>query len=164
MARKVQTKCSGITALSSLVDISRHGVSLEEFIETVKKYDTYFTPRLSHLKDIGDWCRKIYENGTVDYYTAGDGKFAGLTAYYANDLTGGEGYLTLIFLDIEFQNKGLAQILFNDVVANCKKAGMRFLKLECSKVNIGGVKFYKKMKGKISDENEQSFFFSFDLN
>lgn len=144
--------------------IRRKEVGYSELVDTLKKYDEYFMPRLSVLNDLNKWGRKLYEKGIVHYYLNEADAFVGMTAFYANDITSREGFLTLIFLDQQYQGRGLSEVLFDDVVRECKLRGMNLLKLEVEKENDSARRFYQRMGGTVISETSHSLFYSFPVD
>lgn len=136
-------------------------ISLSEFVSVLENYDSYFQPNLSELNNLKQWAEKVYNNAIVDCFKNENKQVIGLTAYYCNDVEHFEAYLTLIFVDKQFQGGGIAESLFKQVLQSCKLKGMRTLKLECGNENHQANKFYVKMGGHLYSQNDSAGFYSF---
>ena len=73
-----------------------------------------------------------------------DSTVVGMACFYNNDINTLNGYISLIGIKSEFQGRGLGRTLMNYIVLECKKNGMKSLKLEVDNDNISAIAFYEK--------------------
>ena len=69
------------------------------------------------------------------------GKIIGLSAIYANDSINHIGYISLIGIKKEYQNRGLGKELLQETLSFMKEKGMKECRLEVDKENLNALSF-----------------------
>lgn len=90
-------------------------------------------------------------------------QIVGLAAFYDNNESDKEGFLSLIVVRSIFQNRGLGRSLLDRVVYECRASGMERLVLEVDKKNVKAQNFYRKSGFKYQCESKVSFYLCKDL-
>lgn len=90
-------------------------------------------------------------------------QIVGLAAFYDNNESDKEGFLSLIVVRSIFQNRGLGRSLLDRVVYECRASGMERLVLEVDKKNVKAQNFYRKSGFKYQCESKVSFYLRKDL-
>ena len=120
----------------------------------------YFSPyfhnqAINNIETIGKLSKKFHSNGHVIYATE-DNLPLGFCAYYANDYTNYNAYLSMIIVVSAAQGMGIGKTLLKKVIDDCRIKGMRYIRLEVAKDNNLAICFYEKNGFHFEREASQS--------
>lgn len=90
-------------------------------------------------------------------------QIAGLAAFYDNNKSEKEGFLSLIVVRSIFQNRGFGRRLLDRAVYECRTSGMERLILEVDKKNLKAQNFYRKNGFYYYSEAEFSYYLCKEL-
>lgn len=111
----------------------------KEYIEVC---DSAFTISVINRENFSELFSKIDKFAIfigLDY----DGQKAGYAAIYANDIITNIAFITLIVIGEEYQRLHLGTQLLSECFEYAKNAGMRTIKLEVLKCDVGSIRFYE---------------------
>lgn len=92
---------------------------------------------------LGQYVDKILLNATIiPYYV--NGNLKGTIAYYNNDVTKMQSFLTLILIAHDYQRKGLGKLLLQMSIEDLKSKGFENYSLEVLKINSTAIKLYEE--------------------
>lgn len=80
-------------------------------MEFLSKIDKYFTPNLSQKTELSDYCDKLLSKAQLFVSYSNGGKINGLVALYANDFENHYAYVSLVAVDSDYRNQGIARNL-----------------------------------------------------
>jgi ribosomal protein S18 acetylase RimI-like enzyme len=106
------------------------------------KINFQFNPALSQSNNLQTFAAKLYEKAHL-ILASENGVIIGLCAYYDNHLTRSNAFLSLLFVDANYQDQGLASNLLNSMITNLKMDHFKFVLLEVNVANNKAIKLYK---------------------
>lgn len=128
-------------------------------LETITYYNDYFSPSLIEMtKNLEEYTKKIYANAINFEIITEKKETLGLISIYANDNINCIAFITLIVVDKNYSNCGIGSMLIEYTEKYCKNIGMKKMRLEVQKTNIGAIEFYKKHKYYIEEENDTTYY------
>lgn len=108
-------------------------------------------------KDIVDYVTHIFDNATIKTIMDND-RLIAFIAYYDNDLTKKDAFLSMIAVDFDYRSKGYGKLLLNEAISKLKKLGFVYFNLEVLKQNKVAIAFYKKYNFSIVKELETKYY------
>lgn len=94
-------------------------------MEFLSKIDKYFTPNLSQKTELSDYCDKLLSKAQLFVsYSNGGGKINGLVALYANDFENHYAYVSLVAVDSDYRNQGIARNLLVQAINHVRGLGV----------------------------------------
>jgi ribosomal protein S18 acetylase RimI-like enzyme len=91
--------------------------------------------------EVEDYVKKIAENAVVlNYYK--NSNLIGFIAYYANDSSKKNAFLTMLMIDKSSRGLGLGKLLLNSSISDLSNQGFLNYKLEVLKKNTKAIKLY----------------------
>jgi len=87
-----------------------------------------------------------------------DEELAGIIAFYCNDFKQKDAFLSMIVIKKQYQKRGIGKLLLGYMEDECKKIGMKSIKLEVAKANLNAQKFYLRMGYRLDHEEKESIF------
>ena len=108
------------------------------------------------LVDLDEYVNKIMNKATIIIYYEKN-KMCGFIAFYNNDLTNRNAFLTMLAIDPTYQRKGIGEMLLKCSIARLKHDGFIRYSLEVLKNNDKAVNLYKRNGFKIFKESENHF-------
>ncbi len=122
-------------------------------IRVVDDYDdaldilNYYSARLASLREgrvkPEEMAKKFVSYGTV-LEAVNEQDRIGFSAFYHNDREGKRAFLSMIAVSSEYEGKGYASRLLNEVESISASDGMEILELEVNESNLRAIDFYKK--------------------
>ncbi|WP_102028702.1 GNAT family N-acetyltransferase [Salirhabdus sp. Marseille-P4669] len=139
------------------VKITHKDKVLSALVEIKKANNTHL---LSKVSNIEKYAMKLSKNADViALQKIDEGSVVGLIAFYANDFTTKESFITHIALHPEYQNMHLGKKLLELCLDISIVRGMQKVKLEVKNFNIHAIRFYYKNGfEKISGESAESIY------
>lgn len=96
-----------------------------QLMDFLSKIDKYFTPNLSQKTDLSDYCDKLLSNAQLFVsYSNGGGNINGVVALYANDFKNHYAYVSLVAVDSDFRNQGIARNLLVQAINHVRGLGV----------------------------------------
>ena len=119
-------------------------VNVRQVCKFLNKCDKMFTVPLSERGvDLKAYAEKIVLKGKVIAIRKWN-KTIGFISYYANDLINKKGHITLLCVLPDYRGLGLARILLDACISDCKSVGMEKITLEVYKNNTSAYSLYSK--------------------
>lgn len=113
-------------------------------------------------KDVEQYVLKLFKHATIlTYYSKS--KLIGFIAYYSNDILNKNAYLTLILIDEENREEGIAKLLLKSSISDIIHRGFVNYKLEVLKTNLIAIKFYQKHGFLIEEEKGEYLLMNLNL-
>jgi ribosomal protein S18 acetylase RimI-like enzyme len=107
------------------------------------------------IANVESYVEKLLNNAIIlNYYET---TLKGLIAFYANDISNENAFLTLILVDSDSKGKKIGFNLLNTSINFLKNRKFRYYNLEVLKSNISAIDFYEKIGFKIEKEREDFF-------
>ena len=127
------------------------------------EFDDVFPHNREKISNYEEWASKISNNGLA--VVTDNNVHAGMAVFYANDLKGRKGYISLIGLKPNFRGKGLGKAFLDDVIKEMKKNGMNSVLLEVDDDNQSAKDFYTRFGFELEEkrENTQLLVYNIDL-
>lgn len=91
------------------------------------------------------------------------GYICGFVAYYANDFTTKEAYISMIAVLPPYRKSGYGKSLLNFVIQEVREKKMKSVCLEVEKSNNNAIEFYKKNSFYVVKVTENSNFMKYDI-
>ncbi|MAM00606.1 MAG: hypothetical protein CL583_19410 [Alteromonadaceae bacterium] len=129
-----------------------------ELIEALIKKEQ-ISSRGQFIKDIAldDYLKKIKSNAEfVSHYA--EGQCVGFVAFYCNDPSRRNAFITLVLVSPDFRGQGISQKLIRYVLDICKKRRFEACSLEVLRGNQFAVQVYKRIGFKIVSERNGKIF------
>lgn len=144
-------------------NIFDYNINAIENYEQLKKnliyYNDYFSVTLSErVGSLEEYAKKLYDKASNFEIVDKNDKNLGMISFYSNDLIDNIGFLTLIVVNKKNSNRGMGSKLINFAEEYCRNKGMKKMRLEVLKNNEPALKFYKKHKYYISEENDKTYY------
>nr|WP_255749460.1 GNAT family N-acetyltransferase [Pontibacter liquoris] len=103
-----------------------------------------FNPPLSDFIKLTDYAYKLYNK--AHFITAIEANvLVGLCAFYDNDPSRQEAFLSLFYVDLEYRSQGIGMCLLNNMKDVVKEKGFQELRLEVISNNIRAIHLYKSL-------------------
>ena len=118
------------------------------------EFDDVFPHNREKISNYEEWASKISDNGFAVVTDNNDR--AGMAVFYANDLEGRKGYISLIGLKPDFRGKGLGKAFLNDIIEEMKKNGMNSVLLEVDDDNQSAKDFYTRFGFELEEKRENT--------
>lgn len=113
--------------------------------------------------DIDEYVSKIYNKATIlPYYS--ESKLKGFIAYYSNDISKKNAYLTMIIVDRVSQGVGIGKFLLESSMSDLKNRGFNYYKLEVLKKNEKAFLLYQKYGFIIEEDRGDLWLMSLNFN
>lgn len=93
-------------------------------MEFLSKIDKYFTPNLSQKTELSDYCDKLLSKAQLFVSYSNGGKINGLVALYANDFENHYAYVSLVVVDSDYRNQGIARNLLVQAINHVRGLGV----------------------------------------
>lgn len=93
-------------------------------MEFLSKIDKYFTPNLSQKTELSDYCDKLLSKAQLFVSYSNGGKINGLVALYANDFENHYAYVSLVAVDSDYRNQGIARNLLVQAINHVRGEGV----------------------------------------
>lgn len=93
-------------------------------MEFLSKIDKYFTPNLSQKTELSDYCDKLLSKAQLFVSYSNGGKINGLVALYANDFENHYAYVSLVAVDSDYRNQGIARNLLVQAINHVRGWGV----------------------------------------
>lgn len=157
----------GLTRISLEPDVRVVEASSKEDVETaIGLLESNLVPTLSARGvNIGDYAKKIFENGDTWIVINSEYKPVGVLAAYMNNQTSKEAYLTILVMDSNYRGLKLAEKLLVEAEKKAINLGMNRFKLEVQKTNFTAIGFYKESGYNICGEaSPESYYMIKDLS
>jgi len=107
-------------------------------------FDNSFPRPLSErLGNLRNYAIKLAESAVVDTVTF-ENKIAGFSAYYCNDTSGKQAFLTQIAVAGSYRGMSIGNILLETCIETSRQKGMERLILEVDDDNVAALKLYAK--------------------
>ena len=117
---------------------------LDKIEHILTMFDNSFPRPLSErLGSLRDYARKLSESAVVDIVSL-DHKIAGFSAYYCNDVSTKQAFLTQIAVADEYRGRSIGNILLEACIETSRQKGMEKLILEVDDDNTAALKLYAK--------------------
>lgn len=123
--------------------IIRHIMDYEKVLNILEYYKNDLPPLNSKTSDLKQMARKLVNNAII-LSCESEGKSIGFTAFYANNITDREAYISLIAVDKNYRKTGIGSVLLDFIFDDLKKHGLNIVRLEVYKNNNVGITFYEK--------------------
>lgn len=131
-------------------------LSENEMIEIMKKSSAdFFNQNINNIDMIQNLTYKFYNFGfflSASYLE----NLAGFIAFYANNMETCIGFLSMIIVIKEYQNKGIGTALLDKCIDICKENGMNKLRLEVDIKNKKAIKVYERKGFKVISKRGDS--------
>ncbi len=115
--------------------------SFQKMVEVISECDYAFLKPIMERNDVETLLNKIWNRGIVVAAKEND-ETIGYIAFYSNDTTTAEAYITLLAIKPEFQKMGYGKGLFKKCVDMSSGYGMKKIRLEVNKNNLSAINFY----------------------
>lgn len=79
-----------------------------------------------------------------------------MAVFYANDIEGRKGYISLIGLKSNFRGKGLGKSFLNSIIKEMKKCGMNRVYLEVDDDNQAAMHFYERFGFELEERRDST--------
>ena len=113
---------------------------LDRIEQVLTMFDNAFPRPLSErLGSLRDYARKLSESAVVDIVSL-DNEIAGFSAYYCNDVSTKQAFLTQIAVAGAYRGKRIGNILLEACIETSRQKGMEKLLLEVDDDNIAAIK------------------------
>jgi len=93
-------------------------------MEFLSKIDKYFTPNLSQKTELSDYCDKLLSKAQLFVSYSNGGAINGLVALYANDFENHYAYVSLVAVDSDYRNQGIARNLLVQAINHVRGLGV----------------------------------------
>lgn len=107
---------------------------------------------------------KVYESKVSEFARVGlldyEGKWAGITVFYANNHEESTGFISLISVERSLRGLGLGKLLLVETLQVLAANGMHRVVLEVSSSNLRAQQFYKAHGFTFERSRKTSMFFS----
>ena len=123
--------------------IIRHIKDYENALNLLEYYKNDLPPLNSKTTDLKQMAIKLVNNAIILSCEI-EGKSIGFTAFYANNITDREAYISLIAVDQNYRKTGIGSVLLDFIFDDLKKHGLNIVRLEVYKNNNVGITFYEK--------------------
>jgi ribosomal protein S18 acetylase RimI-like enzyme len=120
-------------------------VSENEIKRLLIKNDKFFYPRLSSRVNIGQYSKKLYANAYFILCNTNDKSVVGLIAFYANDFETSVAYLSIIFVNQEYQGHGIAKNMIKMMFDKLKELNFIEILLEVHQENASAINMYENI-------------------
>lgn len=111
---------------------------------------------LSHYSKIDDYINKLAAHSTIISIKE-DSQIVGAICFYCNNKKDLIAYVSMIAVHIDYRGKGIGEELLSFAMANCKRKGFEFCKLEVDKKNVKALALYNKNDFLIISESENTY-------
>jgi len=113
--------------------------------------------------DVDEYIAKLWEFATIiPYYNCS--KLKGFIAYYSNDFTDWNAYLTIIVIDKSFRGEGIGELILRSSISDLINRGFKNYRLEVSKTNSKAITLYKKNGFQIEKDMGESWLMNLNLD
>ncbi len=111
--------------------------------------DTFPIP-LNQIVDLKEYSKKLYKYGTI-FSSYNNNILIGIAVCYFNNEKTKEGYLSILHVKPDFQDKGIAKGLIYNFKTYAIMHSFRYIKLEVYIFHKKAISLYEKMGFKIID-------------
>lgn len=129
-------------------------IGKSDILNLLYEFDSVFPHNREKVSDYNNWASKISDNGFA--VVTDNNNHAGMAVFYANDLEGRKGYISLIGLKPDFRGKGLGKSFLNDIIEEMKKCGMNSVYLEVDDDNQGVKAFYTRFGFELEENRKET--------
>lgn len=144
-----------------MIKLSYNTISENTLRDYLLSISDLFKPHLCDIVNIKEYAKKIFNNAII--IEAWDkNQLIGIIACYANNHQNGEAYITSVSIIKEYQGKGIAQLMLQELYKVLKNRKFTKINLEVSKHNINALNLYIKEGFKFKVENTQSYILTKD--
>jgi ribosomal protein S18 acetylase RimI-like enzyme len=91
--------------------------------------------------EVDNYVKKLAEHANIIHYYK-NSSLIGFIAYYANDSSKKNAFLTMLMVDKSFRGLGLGKLLLNSSISDLSYQGFLNYKLEVLKKNTKAIKMY----------------------
>jgi ribosomal protein S18 acetylase RimI-like enzyme len=118
--------------------------SVESIFEILQEFDEVFLRSISsRLGSLSEYAKKLAERAIL-YVAEEENTILGFIAFYANNLSTKEAYISQIAVHQKYRKKGIGLDLLNFCIITSKKNSMKTVKLEVDKSNHQAILFYER--------------------
>lgn len=139
-----------------MLSIKKNNLSFQELKTFLSLTSGYFIPNLYERVNIEIYAKKLYENALI-IEVRDEKKIVGLLACYANDIITKRAFITSICVLKEYQRKGVAKKMFEELYAELIEKQFESIALEVSKKALPAIDLYRKEGFEILEDNIDSF-------
>lgn len=111
---------------------------------------------LDSYKKIDDYISKLIEYATIISIRENN-QIVGAICFYSNNQKNLIAYVSMIAVHADYRGKGIGDELLSFAIANCKRKGFVFCKLEVNKKNAKALALYNKNDFSIISESENVY-------
>lgn len=119
-------------------------VDKKELIEFLKKIDKDFPVPISSKVDLDEYAKKILDKATL-MIRRDNNTIVGMVIGYNNCICDDMAYISLVGVDSESRNKGIAKTLIKRFIADCKEKGIGKVHLYTDSTNVGAIRMYERL-------------------
>ena len=104
-------------------------ISERELVDFIEISSNEFKPPLSHRMKIDDYCKKLIDKASLFIAREND-IVVGIAAFYCNDQTEKQAYLSYFYVRPKNRNQGIGQMLLRKAILHSQTCGMKSMKVE----------------------------------
>lgn len=105
--------------------------------------------------NIDDYVNKIKNKAELIAHIV-EGACVGFIAFYANDETQENAFITMVMIRSDMRGRKIAGSLLTTVLENLKSRGFKHCNLEVKKNNFNAIKLYESLGFKVKNRNLES--------
>lgn len=117
---------------------------IDEVIEYLYIHEKDFPIPLSNKINLEEYIIKIKNKGNSIICLSDSGKIVGLLFYYDNNKTEKKAFVSLVSVDQNFRNKGIASSMLSEMFKNLKKSNVEICDIPTHFTNKQAISLYKK--------------------
>lgn len=121
---------------------------MHNYITEVRKYlyihEKDFPIPLSNKINLEEYIIKIRDRGNSIICLSDSGEIVGLLFYYDNNKIEGKAFVSLVTVDQDFRNKGIASTMLSKMLKNLKKDNVKICDIPTHITNEKAISLYKK--------------------
>lgn len=112
--------------------------------------------------DLDAYCHKLGERAEILADTQA-GQCRGFIAFYCNDFSSRQAYITLVLIDPEHRGTGLGRTLVEAVLAVARRRGFATCRLEVRRSNDAAFAMYQSLGFRVVDDRREKYLLEVDL-
>jgi ribosomal protein S18 acetylase RimI-like enzyme len=124
------------------IEYKINSASKNQILEHLQYCNNQFVPRLDSRISILEYSSKIESNAII-FEAWYDQKLIGMIAMYVNDVN--NGYITNVSVYSEFNGKGIAKKLFQNLLNYNDTRNIKNIELEVNELNTNAINLYSKI-------------------
>lgn len=119
-------------------------VTKKELVVFLKKIDKHYPVSISSKVDLDEYAEKILDKATLMIWRE-KGVIVGIVVGYNNCTFDDMGYISLVGVDFEYRNRGIATTLIKRFIMDCNNKGIYKVHLYTDSRNASAIHMYKKL-------------------